>query len=324
MDSPIHVVAGVLSDARGRILLARRDGHRELAGLWEFPGGKIEPGETPRQALARELREEIGVQVDEDVPEPLIAVPHATATGKRILLDVYTVARFQGRARGMESQAVTWVLPERLGHYSMPGADRPVVAALRQPSSYLITPEPEADRAAFLLRLSRALEGGVRRVQLRARQCDASSLAELARAAATLTTRHGAQLLLNSGSADMETSLRLAQSLHIGLHLTASDLMRIQARPLPQGEWLGASCHDLDELRQAERLGVDFAVLGPVHPTATHPRAEALGFPRFARLREEVLLPIYALGGLAMSDHEMARAHGAQGIAAIRGLWPTG
>ncbi len=159
---PIHVVAGVLSDARGRILLARREGARELAGLWEFPGGKVEPGETPRQALVRELREEIGVEVDAAEPQPLIAVPHRMASGKRILLDAYRITRFSGRARGMEAQAVTWVSPERLGNYSMPGADGPVVAALRQPPDYLITPEPDTDTDAFLHRLARVLEGGVR------------------------------------------------------------------------------------------------------------------------------------------------------------------
>ena len=321
--SPVHVVAGVLSDARGRILLARREGARELAGLWEFPGGKVEPGETPRQALARELREEIGIEVDEDAPAPLIAVPHRMANGKRILLDAYRIARFRGRARGMESQAVTWVSPERLGHYSTPGADIPVMAALRQPASYLITPEPDADADAFLARLARALEGGVRRVQLRARHLDAGALAERAHAAAALAARHDAQLLLNSGSMDFGAGVCLAQSLGIGLHLTAADLARIDARPLPEGLPLGASCHDLDELRKAQQVGVDFAVLGPVRPTASHPETEAMGFARFARLREEVVLPIYALGGLSAADHDTARAHGAQGIAAIRGLWPV-
>ncbi len=70
-------------------------------------------------------------------------------------------------------------------------------------------------------------------------------------------------------------------------------------------------------------MGVDFAVLGPVHSTASHPDAEAMGFARFARLREDVVLPIYALGGLSAAEHGIARAHGAQGIAAIRGLWPA-
>lgn len=292
-----------------------------MAGLWEFPGGKVEPGESPRQALARELREEIGVDIQD--AQPLIAVPHRMGNGKRIVLDTYRVSRFSGRARGLEAQAVTWVLPERLGNYSMPGADIPVVAALRQPPSYLITPEPDADVAVFLQRLSRALEGGVRRVQLRARHLAADRLAQYAAAAAVLVARYGAQLLINSGALGLDATLRLVESLGLGLHLTAADLARIEARPLPDGVLLGASCHGPDELRKAQRVGVDFAVLGPVHPTASHPGVDAMGFARFARLREDVVLPIYALGGLGAADHDVARAHGAQGIAAIRGLWPA-
>ena len=322
--SPIHVVAGVLKDARGRILLARRDGDRELAGLWEFPGGKVEPGESPRQALVRELREEIGVEVDPADSVALIAVPHRMANGKRILLDVYRIDRFRGRARGMESQAVAWVTSERLDGYSMPGADRPVVAALRQPEHYLITPDAVPDAGTFLARLDDALAAGIRRVQLRLRGLHAQTLAGLASSARALTARHGAELLLNSGAAECAQVARLARELGIGLHLTATDLMSSRQRPLPPGLPCGASCHGADELAHAQHLGLDFVVLGPVRATATHPRAAPMGFPAFAALRERVVLPIYALGGLGPQDLATARAHGAQGVAAIRGWWPAG
>ncbi len=319
-DPPIvHVVAGAIFDARGRVLLARRDGAREHAGLWEFPGGKVEPGETPLGALARELKEEIGIRIGE--AEPLICVPHRYGE-KRIRLDVYRIERFAGRARGMEAQAVSWVEPSRLTNYSMPAADKPVVAALRQPSSYLITPEPSADIGTFLAGIERALAGGVRRVQLRSRQLSAESLQALAAQVASRCAEQGAELLLNSGGGGLSTAERIARELRIGLHLTSSDLERLHARPLDAALPVGASCHDLAQLRKAERIGADFAVLGPVAATQTHPEVPPLGFPGFAALREHAVFPIYALGGLARSDHAAARAHGAQGIAAIRGLWP--
>lgn len=323
-QSRIHVVAGVLQDARGRVLLARREGQRELAGLWEFPGGKVEPGERPVQALGRELHEEIGIEIDPDSASPLIAVPHRMASGKRIVLDVYRIGRFAGRARGMEAQALAWVAPERLGSYSMPAADRPVVGVLTAPERYLITPAPasEASLEDFLARLEQALEGGIRRLQLRAPGWAPEAFVRCAAAAAQCARRHGAELLLNSGNLGLEHSLHLAWELGTGLHLTAADLARVRQRPLGPGQLCAASCHDAGELQQAEALALDFAVLGPVQPTATHPQARPLGLDGFARLRECVSLPLYALGGMQPADLVPVRAHGAQGVAGIRAFWP--
>lgn len=131
----IHVVAAVITDARGRILLNRRNGTSDMAGLWEFPGGKREPGETSEQALARELHEELGIEAE--VGDWLMEVPQLYPD-KRLRLEVRLVQRWKGSARGREGQAITWVAPDRLGRYSMPPADLPVVAALRQADRYLV------------------------------------------------------------------------------------------------------------------------------------------------------------------------------------------
>lgn len=312
--TPIHVVAAILRDVRGRILLSRRTEGRDLAGLWEFPGGKVEAGESAEQALRRELDEELGIGIG--VSAPLIAVPHAYPH-KRILLDVHEVASFSGRPRGRESQALAWVEPARLSSYPMPAADRPVLAALSQPDRYLITPDPGPDPAAFFDALARALQAGIRRVQLRVRASSASSLHALARAAAELARAAGADLLLGSGHPE---AARIAIELGLGLHLNSVDLHA--SEPRPAVELLAASCHDARDLARAEAIGCRFAVLGPVAATQSHPGAMPLGWSRFAELRAEVALPIYALGGMHPGDHADARAHGAQGIAAIRGLWP--
>lgn len=311
---PIHVVAAILRDARGHVLLSRRTADRDLAGLWEFPGGKVESGETASEALARELHEELGITIG--ASSPLIAVPHAYAH-KRIRLDVHEVASFEGRARGREAQALAWVAPERLARYAMPSADRPVVAALLQPDRYLVTPEPEADDEDFLARIEAALRGGVRRFQLRVPRADAARQSRLAHACQALARQHDAQLLLNGAMAD---AVALARELDVGLHLTATQVRDGDSYP---GLVLAASCHDADELRLAQERGCQFAVLGPVARTATHPDATPMGWNRFAALREQVALPLYALGGLAPDDIVAARSHGAQGVAAIRGLWPA-
>lgn len=308
----IHVAAAVIVNRAGEVLLALRPEDKHQGGLWEFPGGKVEPGETALEALDRELHEELGIRVL--AAEPLISVPQAYP-GKRIVLDVHTVGAFEGTPRGLERQALAWAPLATLASYTMPPADRPVVAALTAPDRYLVTPET-VEPAAFLARLDRALATGVRRVQLRVRGLPADQMASLARDAATRCRTRGAELLVNGEAG-------LAADLGLGLHLPTRDLMALSALPvLAPGQRVAASCHDADQLARAEQLGVHFAVLGPVLATQSHPGATPLGWDRFSRLREGVSLPIYAIGGMKPSDLAVARRHGAQGVAGIRGLWP--
>lgn len=308
----VHVVAAVIRDTRGRVLLARRTEGRDLAGCWEFPGGKREPDETAEQALVRELREELGIEAEPGAA--VIQVPQRYPD-KRLVLDVRELSDWRGPVRGREGQALAWVPPHKLVEYDMPRADRPVVAALRQPAEYLVTPEPGEDETAWLAGLQRALAAGARRVQLRAPSCDRKTWERLAGAAVAACHAADAEALLNG-------EVALALQLGAGVHLRAAQLALSTTRPVPPGVPLAASCHDIAELQAAERLGCDFVVLGPVRPTASHPGATPLGWPEFARLREQVGLPIYAIGGLGRTDLAEARQHGAQGIAAIRGLWP--
>ncbi|GAB2493839.1 Nudix family hydrolase [Pseudoxanthomonas sangjuensis] len=316
MDQPIrsiHVVAGVITDARGRVLLARRSGGRDMAGLWEFPGGKREAGETSEAALVRELREELGIEAE--VGEALIEVPQLYPD-KRLRLEVRRITGWKGAPRGHEGQALAWVAPDRLTSYAMPPADRPVVGVLLHPDRYLVTPEPAADDEAWLSALERALGAGAARVQLRMRQAAPARMRSLAERAIALCRRAGADVLLNGDA-------QLARELGIGVHLRATQLREAIVRPLPKELPVAASCHDAGELKAAQRIGCDFAVLGPVRETATHPGADALGWESFAALREAVSLPIYAIGGLSPADITAARGQGAQGIAAIRSLWPA-
>lgn len=306
----IHVVAAVITDARGRILLNRRTGNSDMAGLWEFPGGKREPGETSEQALVRELHEELGIEAE--VGEWVMDVPQLYPD-KRLRLEVRMVRDWKGTARGREGQAITWVTPDKLSRYSMPPADLPVVAALRQPDRYLVTPEPAEDAQAWLSAIDAAIQGGIRRIQLRTPQ--SADRQSLARRVAECHGRH-ADLLINR-------DIALARELRLGVHLGSEQLLSLQARPLPESVPVAASCHDLAQLQAAQRLGCDFAVLGPVQSTASHPGAAALGWEAFEQLREQVSLPIYAIGGMGACDIETARRHGALGVAAIRALWPT-
>ncbi|PKM02031.1 MAG: DNA mismatch repair protein MutT [Gammaproteobacteria bacterium HGW-Gammaproteobacteria-6] len=312
---PVHVSAAVMEDAQGRVLLARRSVGRDLAGAWEFPGGKREPGETPQQALCRELREELGVGVEPEDCSPLIRVPHAYPH-KRIVLDVYRVSAWQGKPHGREGQALAWTPGYKLGDYAMPAADLPVIAALMQPERYLLTPATAGPLRSFADELRGALAQGARRIQLRMPGLDNNDWREYAHLARDLCADFGAGLLLNA-------DVKMAIELGVGVHLRAAQLSEHKARPLPAELPVAASCHNATELAQAQALGVDFVVLGPVQKTASHPGQTPLGWAAFARLRETSSLPIYAIGGMTVDDFDVARQHGAQGIAGIRALWPS-
>jgi mutator protein MutT len=129
-DRAVHVAVAVLIDRRARVLIAERPAGKHLAGAWEFPGGKIEPGETPRQGLARELEEEIGITIEH--PRPLMRLRHAYPSGE-VLLDVWVVRRYRGEPRSLDGQRLRWCDREALTNAQLLPADRPILAALLLP-----------------------------------------------------------------------------------------------------------------------------------------------------------------------------------------------
>ena len=303
-----HVVAGVLRDAQGRVLLAQRPRGKQHAGYWEFPGGKVESGETPQAALIRELVEELGIRVQPGTR--LIAVPMGA-----IVLDVFRIDRFDGEPHGRDGQALTWIDPAHIDPLMMPPADRPVLTALCLPDRYLITPLPGHDTRAFLAQLEQSLCEGIRLVQLRMPGWDRSAIAPLAREVRAICARHAARLLLN---ADWQLAGLLGLD---GVHLPARIARDLRRRPVPAHQLLAISCHDADELAHAASIGADFATLSPIHSTPDHAGAQTLGWQAAAQMIAASPLPVFALGGLQVADIATAHAYGAQGIAAIRGLW---
>ena len=126
----VLVSAVALIDADGRVLLAQRPEGKSMAGLWEFPGGKVEPGETPETALIRELHEELGIDTQESCLAPLTFASHAYESF-HLLMPLFACRRWQGVVRGRENQALEWVRPNRLREYPMPPADLPLIPVLR-------------------------------------------------------------------------------------------------------------------------------------------------------------------------------------------------
>lgn len=309
----LRVVAAVILDHRDHVLLSLRPQHVAHGGLWEFPGGKLERGEHPLAGLAREIDEELGIAIA--TARPLLRLRHRYPQ-RWVDLDVYETRDWRGEPQGREGQRIEWVPRAELVAREFPAANVAIVTALSLPRLILVTPDAGDDASAFLRGLEQCVAAGVRLVQLRQRASGAA-LHELARAALAICRRHGARMMLNGGIDDWERT-------HVdGLHLNGTRLRACATRPVPREVLLSASCHDLHELRLAERLGVDFVYVSPVLATSSHPGAPWLGWPRLRALARHARVPVFALGGLAPDDAGRAVRSGCQGVAMIGGLWES-
>jgi 8-oxo-dGTP diphosphatase len=310
MSKWIHVVAGVLRDAQGNILLAQRPVDKHLGGLWEFPGGKCESNESAVDALSRELYEELGLTQIHS--RPLIQVSHDYGD-KKIFLDVYLVTDWQGEPVGKEGQPLAWVSLKEMERYDMPAADEPIIKALKLPARYLITP-PDLSAEEVLDQLKVNLEKGGLLFQWRLFGLNAEDWSETLAKANALAANYDASIMVNA-SVDDQKKYQLTS-----WHLNSRQLHELDERP--EGiVMLSASCHNEKDLQQAAKLSVDFCVLSPVLPTRSHPDATPLGWDVFKGLVEKVNVPVFALGGMSPEQEVKALESGAQGVAGIRGLW---
>jgi 8-oxo-dGTP diphosphatase len=310
MRPRVEVVAAVLQRPDGSFLLAQRPPNKVYAGYWEFPGGKIEPGELPAAALARELHEELAIDVKEAYPWITRDYEYEHAA---VRLRFYRVMDWTGELHGRENQAFEWQHISRLTVAPLLPANAPILRALALPFMYGISNAAHIGAEPFLRNLETALDAGLRLVQIREKKLDEPGLIAFTNRAVALAHGRGAKVLVNAAAV---TVRRTAAD---GVHLTGARLFQTSTRP--DFELVGASCHDERDLVRAARIGVDFVVLGSVLATPTHPRAHTLGWHRFARLVAGYRLPVYALGGLSKDHLERAWSAGAHGIAAIRAAW---
>ncbi len=299
-----EVAAAVIERPDGTFLLAQRPEGKPYPGYWEFPGGKIEAGEDPRAALARELREELGIEVRESAPwiTRVYAYTHAT-----VRLHFLRVTRWDNEPRPLEDQAIRWQRAEAPDASPMLPANAPVLAALALPAVMVVSDAARRGIDDWIRALSARVLDEKLLVQVREKDMDRQKLQHLLSRALARAVPFGSRLVVNSDCGALPQC--------DGVHLTSRALMAASSRPA--GSLAGASCHDTRELERAAELGLDYAVLGPVKETPSHPGVAPLGWDTFEALAADRPMPVYAIGGLSRADLGEARRRGAHGVALL-------
>ena len=305
----ITVVAAIIRGNDGRICLSKRPDHKHQGGCWEFPGGKVEPGESLSVALARELEEELGMQAA--ISSPFMTIAHQYED-LHVTLHFRDVTAWQGEPSGREGQPVRWFEIAELPTLEFPAANRPVVTAITLPARLAIAPDNQ-DLDALKVGIDR-LDAASTGLYLR-QWSEHAALPELLE----LCRKKGIKVWLRALSAKWMEQASLQGV--FGLHLPESVLMDCRERPGFPGV-VSAACHSRDALAKAVSLELDMVLVSPVETTASHPDRPPLGWQQAGQWITGLPLACYGLGGVSPADLEKARQHGAVGVAGIRAFWP--
>jgi 8-oxo-dGTP diphosphatase len=323
----VDVAVAVFLKPNGAFLLSSRPVGKPYAGYWEFPGGKIEPGESVRDALTRELIEELNVVIDDSSPWFSFVMHYEHAS---VRLHTWRVTRWHDAdARGMhgrEGQAFAWQasVPTLTVSPTLPGCV-PIFRALSLPTRMLVTNASELGVETYLQHLRAFSSINARNsassnefvhpfiVQVREKTMSAEPLRAFAHEVIAIAHEANALVLINTDT-DLAASLGAD-----GVHLSAAALAACKQRPA--FEWVGASTHARADITRAVELGCDFAVLGSVNATPSHPNQAPLGWAQFTALAREAPIPVFAIGGMLPTTLGGAQQSGAHGIAMQRGAF---
>jgi 8-oxo-dGTP diphosphatase len=324
MIKVINVAVAILqrknSSGQNEFLLASRPQGKGWAGWWEFPGGKIETGESAEHAISRELAEELGIKPSitqqwlvrqYDYPET------NDSLAKTVRLHFYFVNAWQGEPTPQEGQQLSWQVADNITVSPILPANAPIMRALALPPIYAISNMAEIGESAYISALHAALNKGLRLMQIREKYAQKEQFIKTAQQIIALAKPYGTKVLISQ-------DIALARDLGAhGVHLPSQDLMLLKSKPaadLPENFIVAASCHNEAELLHAQHLQLDFVVLSPVKSTLSHPEAEPIGWQLFADMAQKISLPVYALGGMVLTDLPVALSFGARGVALQRGL----
>ena len=312
-NAHVHVAVALIIKNQ-QVLISLRPSHVHQGGLWEFPGGKLEKGETAEQALSREIKEELAIDIVS--AKPFMSIQH-DYIDKSVLLDVLLVDDFTGVPQGAEGQAIKWQAINDLNTDDFPQANRAIVHRLQCSDQYLITGN-FTSLDDFQNKLSSTLHESKKLVQLRCKSKELTAgYHQLAKLAAKICQQYQTTLLLNTSPEEFQCLSEYAQ----GLHLSSSRLFDFNERPVSMNKILSVSCHSASEVSQAKKLQADIILISPVKETASHPGVKGIGWDSFKKLANGFEGVVYALGGMTKKDIKLAKSCSAQGVAAISEFW---
>ncbi len=301
----IRAAVGVLQQKDGKILIAKRQKGQLMAGFWELPGGKIEADETPKNAAIRELREELGIEVE---ALSLHKTMQQKYQNRIVELHIFNIEKYQNQPAGIEGQTIAWSSINLLKNYQLLPTMKAFIASITLPKKYWITPSKNHQSTEWLAKFEQKLRQNIRLIQLRSKTAlDECFIKELSRKC----QQHSVKLLLNT------PDKTFTQTYVDGFHLTTSELLKLSHRPCSDDKFLGASAHNLDDAKYAEKIGADFIVISPVQPTKTHPNAIPIGWENAHQVANSLNIPVYFLGGMGEKDLAKTIELGAQGIAGV-------
>ncbi len=305
----IEASVGIIFNESFQLLMAERPQSKTWSGWWEFPGGKIEKGETPLEALKRELKEEIGISVID--AEKWIVRKYAYE-GYEVTLHFYKVTQWSGNIEAKEEQKISWVLPDNNKVSPILPANDLIFKAISLPDTYAITNAYEYS-GNFLNKVEQKLNNGLGLIQIREKAISKNAFIDLTKEIIQMAGNFDAKVIINS-------DINLAYKLNAdGVHLNSSLLHSLSE--IPKDLIVSASCHSARDIEKAMTMDVSFVVLSPVQKTQSHPNTTPIGWDSFSKITQNYSIPIYALGGMKQNYIENAFNAGAIGIASQRAIW---
>ena len=305
MTDSIHVAVGVIINDKDEALITFRPKDKPQGGLWEFPGGKIEPNETIEFALEREFMEEISIRLKSYFPFQKIRYSYKDYS---VVLDVWMITDYTQIPRGAEGQDIEWRPIRLLNCEDFPEANKQIIKVLKLPKFLPITPDLK-DFESLKTVLETYSTQSVSLVQFRQTHLDSEGYLSFFKEAQIIANKYGIKLLFNGEFQDFQKTEA------VGFHANSQRLMQMTNRSVESYRYFGASCHNVNELKKALELGVDYVSLSPVLETKKH--NDCIGWEKFHNLSIGVHLPVYALGGVGVKDLRVARVNGAYGVSGI-------